>query len=295
MEDADHSEDAPCADPGTEDADHRPRPNAGLPPESRPTANPCLPSSRSPAPGQSLSSFLRSPAPACSCSSSWPPASPCPASSRKPGPPPIPVLLPPEPRRTAHPGALNPRAHRCVSRALGGQWYSPSPPRAPDGSRRRGEVGRADAAAPTSAPHRTARGLRINVSSRRSASWLPDHRQRAFSPKPRRETGCVCPSPPPPATSARLEPVGKAARPGRHGVGAGHGRCVRSVPGGRPRALGTRFAGASSPRAFKGFIEFSSNILGSGNARVSKTGLPSGGAAGMASRTDSPRGTGPCS
>lgn len=110
-----------------------PRPNAGLPPESRPTANPCLPSSRSPAPGQSLSSFLRSPAPACSCSSSWPPASPCPASSRKPGPPPIPVLLPPEPRRTAHPGALNPRAHRCVSRALGGQWYSPSPPRAPDG------------------------------------------------------------------------------------------------------------------------------------------------------------------
>ncbi|XP_038323297.1 extensin-like [Canis lupus familiaris] len=40
-----------------------PRPTAGLPPEPRPTANPCLPSSRSPAPGQSLSSFLWSPAP----------------------------------------------------------------------------------------------------------------------------------------------------------------------------------------------------------------------------------------
>ncbi|XP_077717322.1 uncharacterized protein LOC144291590 [Canis aureus] len=79
--DADHSEDAPCADPGTEDAEHTSphrQPSSGATP---------------------LSSFLPQPLPFPPValpppSSSWSPAPP-PAFLRSPASPPTPVLLPP--------------------------------------------------------------------------------------------------------------------------------------------------------------------------------------------------------
>ncbi|XP_041607018.1 translation initiation factor IF-2-like [Vulpes lagopus] len=283
-EDADHSEDIRCADPGgwrtlttvrtplctdpgTEDADHSGDTSVAPPPPilyaflpvSRLTANPdpqpipvLLPPG-SPAPRQSQCSFLRSPA-------SLPILGPTPARPAlrlaRTWRPVVQSVPPARPGRWALPvvenhcgsGArpfLSLRPGRAAGRRLGRRESRARPrgPRAAGGGRE-GRVGRARAGAPRSVgrrresaerrrasgrrgpDQRTARGLPISVSSRRSASWLADHRQRAFSPKPRRETG---------------------------------------------------------------------DTLGSGNARVRNTVLPSGGAAGMASRTDSPRDTGPCS